>query len=186
MLVENPPAVVILHGSAGMDTRNAFYAQSLQGRYATLSIEMFQGSVSGGATGRPPLPLFNYSYAFGAFNYLVETEGFIADNGSVVSEVVAGESLTRKVAADPKAVGCLGLSWGGVICNQVATKLYSRQFGDELYDGTNYRFAAHVANYPVCYARNIRNPENPNESLPGSLFGSKFRAPDMRKELSRL
>ena len=77
MLVENPPAVVILHGSAGMDTRNAFYAQELQRRFATLSVEMFQGSNSGG-TSRPELPLFNYSHAFGALNFLVETEGFIA------------------------------------------------------------------------------------------------------------
>ncbi len=61
-LVENPPSVVILHGSSGLDTRNAFYGQSLQRRFATLSIEMFEGSLSD-ITGRPQLPLINYPYA---------------------------------------------------------------------------------------------------------------------------
>jgi dienelactone hydrolase len=119
--------------------------------------------------------LFNYSHAFGALKFLVETEGFIAENGTVVAEDVGGAGSVRKVAADPQAVGCLGFSWGGVICNQVATELYSQQFGDLLY-GTDYRFAAHVANYPVCYARNIPNPANPNELLPGSQFGREFGA----------
>lgn len=164
MLVENPPAIVILHGSGGMDTRNAFYAQKLQGRFATLSVEMFEGSIS--ATGRPELPLFNYSHAFGALKFLVEAEGFIAENGTIVAEDDAGS--VRKVTVDPNAVGCLGLSWGGVICNQVATELYSQQFGDALY-GTDYRFAAHVANYPVCYGRNV-------VPFPGLLFGRSFGA----------
>lgn len=144
MLVENPPAVVILHGSAGMDTRNAFYGQALKRRYATLSVEMFPAGSE-----RPPLPAFNYSYAFGALKYLIESD----------------------VAADPEAVGCLGFSWGGVICNQVAVELYAVQFGDDLYDTDYppYRFAAHVANYPVCWARNIPGPTG--EPLLGSLFG---------------
>ncbi len=128
MLVENPPAIVILHDSGGMDTRNAFYAQKLQSRFATLSVEMFEGSISSGVTGRPELPLFNYSHAFGALKFLVEVEGFIAENGTVVAEDHAGS--VRKVAVAPNAVGCLGLSWGGVICNQVATELYSQQFAD--------------------------------------------------------
>jgi dienelactone hydrolase len=165
MLIENPPAIVMLHGSGGMDTRNAFYAQKLQSRFATLSVEMFEGSISGG-TGRPELPLFNYSHAFGALKFLVEVEGVISENGTVVAEDDAGS--VRKVKVDPDAVGCLGLSWGGVICNQVATELYSQQFGDELY-GTDYRFAAHVANYPVCYGRNV-------VPFPGLQFGSAFGA----------
>ena len=172
-LIENPPAIVILHGSAGMDNRNAFYGESLKRRFATLSVEMFGGVASGGSS-RPELPLFNYSHAFGALNYLIETEGFIAEDGTVVN-VAAGTDLLRKVKVDPEAVGCLGFSWGGVICNQVATELYSQQFGDFLY-GTDYRFSAHVANYPVCYARNIPNPEEPTELLPGSRFGRKFGA----------
>jgi len=165
MLVENPPAIVILHGSGGMDTRNVFYAQKLQRRFATLSVEMFDGSVSAG-TGRPELPLFNYSHAFGALKFLIEAEGFIDKNGTVVAEDEAGS--VRKIAANPDAIGCLGLSWGGVICNQVATELYSQQFGDELY-GTDYRFAAHVANYPVCYGRNV-------VPFPGLQFGRAFGA----------
>lgn len=165
MPVENPPAIVILHGSGGMDTRNAFYAQKLQRRFATLSVEMFEGSISAG-TGRPDLPLFNYSHAFGALKYLVEAEGFITQNGEIAAEDNAG--LARKVTADPYAVGCLGLSWGGVICNQVATELYSQKYGDDLY-GTDYRFAAHVANYPVCYGRNV-------VPFPGLQFGRAFGA----------
>jgi len=165
MLVENPPAIVILHGSGGMDTRNAFYAQKLQRRFATLSVEMFKGSISAG-TGRPDLPLFNYSHAFGALKYLIEVEGFVAENGTILAGSDAGS--VRKVTVDPDAVGCLGLSWGGVICNQVATELYSQQYGDDLY-GTDYRFAAHVANYPVCYGRNV-------VPFPGLQFGRAFGA----------
>lgn len=165
MLVEEPPAIVILHGSGGMDTRNAFYGQKLQKRFATLSVEMFKGSVSAG-TGRPELPLFNYPHAFGALKFLVEAEGYIAEDGTVSPKYDTG--LARKVPVNPNAVGCLGLSWGGVVCNQVATERYSQEFGDNLY-GTGYRFAAHVANYPVCYGRNV-------VPFPGLQFGRRFGA----------
>lgn len=175
MLVEDPPAIVILHGSGGMDTRNAFYGQSLQRRFTTLSVEMFKGSVSD-ISGRPLLPLFNYSYALGALKYLIEADGFIAEDGTIGAE--AGAGLNQKVPVDPDAVGCLGLSWGGVICNQLAVERYSQEYGDDLY-GTNYRFAAHAANYPVCWARNI--DVAPNLGLPpgtdlGLDFGRTFDA----------
>lgn len=138
-LVKHPPAVLILHGSGGIDNRGFLYAQGLQNQFATLTLEMFKGSVADGTTDRPPLPYFNYSYAFGALKYFVEVAG-----------------------VDPKAVGCLGFSWGGVICTQVAVEPYAREFGDTLYgfaaDGKPYRFAAHAANYPVCWARNITLP----------------------------
>jgi dienelactone hydrolase len=173
MLVEDSPAVVVLHGSGGMDTRNAFYGQSLQRRFTTLSVEMFKGSVSAG-TDRPPLPLFNYSYALGALKYLIEAEGFIAEDGTIGGE--AGADLNRKVPVDPDTVGCLGLSWGGVICNQLAVEKYSQAFGDSLY-GTNYRFAAHAANYPVCWARNLDSiPGLPPGADGGLDFGRNFGA----------
>ncbi len=156
-LVENPPSVVILHGSAGLDTRNAFYGQSLQRRFATLSVEMFTGSLSD-LTGRPQLPLVNYPYAYGALRYLIEEAG-----------------------VDPDAVGCLGLSWGGVICNQLAVEKYSvlsSQLDAVITESpTDYRFAAHVANYPVCYARNT--PPIPIPGMPedaGLDFGGVFGA----------
>lgn len=138
-LVANPPAVLILHGSGGIDSRGFLYAQGLQREYATLTLELFKGSVAGGSTNRPPLPYFNYSDAFGALRYLIE-----------------------EVHVDPHTVGCLGFSWGGVICTQVAVEPYAREFGDARYgvgtDGSPYRFAAHAANYPVCWARNITLP----------------------------
>jgi dienelactone hydrolase len=162
-LVENPAAVVILHGSGGIDARGTFYAQKLSERYATLSVEMFQGSIDGGGSNRPPLPIYNYTHAFGALNYLADAEGFIDANGDIVASD-GGGNLKRKVRVNPGAVGCLGFSWGGVICNQIATETYSQQHGDALY-GTDYRFAAHVAHYPVCWARNV-------PGFPGLAFGS--------------
>ena len=140
-LVENPSAVVILHGSGGIGVRENDNAQSLQGKHATLTVEMFQGSFGAGTSGRPPLPIFNYTHAFASLQYLID-----------------------EVGADPNRIGCMGSSWGAVICNQAAVEKYAQIYGSELYEN-DYRFAAHVARYPVCWARKL--PEKP---LPLPIF----------------
>jgi dienelactone hydrolase len=134
-LVENPSAVVILHGSGGIGVRENDNAQSLQAKHATLTVEMFQGSLGAGTSDRPPLPVFNYTHAFAALTYLVD-----------------------EVGADPGRIGCMGSSWGAVICNQVAVEKYAKTYGSDLYEN-DYRFAAHVVRYPVCWARKL--PEKP-------------------------
>ncbi|MCB0414372.1 MAG: dienelactone hydrolase family protein [Bdellovibrionales bacterium] len=117
------PAVVILHGSAGIDFRGEFYAQALnQSDVATLEIDMW--APRGGA--RPQLPILTFPDAFGALAYLT----------------------FHVPSIDSQKIGVLGFSWGGVMSLAFADIAYTNQFGQGL------KFAAHVANYPVCYAFN--------------------------------
>lgn len=80
------PAVVLLHGSAGVDGRGAFHAAGLNAAgIATFEIEMFQ---SGGRPARG-LPA-TVPHSIGALLYL-------ADRPEI----------------DPKRIGSMGFSWGG-------------------------------------------------------------------------
>lgn len=129
------PAVVILHGSSGVDSRGDFYAQALNAAgIATLEIDMWEARDVSGGLNRPPLPIFTYPDAFAALEFLANHDNI-----------------------DPDRIGVLGFSWGAVISMASAEELYANQFG-----GTP-RFAAHVANYPVCYSYNNPNipPLNP-------------------------
>jgi len=127
----NLPAVVILHGSSGIDFRGDFYARALNfAGIATLEIDMWEARGIKSPEERPPVPIFNYPDAFAALNFLSEHPNIDGDR-----------------------IGVQGFSWGGVISMASATELYSGMFGNGL------RFAAHVAHYPVCYAYN--NPNIP-------------------------
>lgn len=125
----NVPAVVILHGSSGVDSRGDFYAQGLNAAgIATLEIDMWEARGVVGASGRPPLPLFNYPDAFSAL-------AFLRAHPNIASE----------------RIGVLGFSWGGVVSVASAEQLYAATFGG----GSNGpRFKAHVAHYPTCYVFN--------------------------------
>lgn len=143
------PAVLFLHGSAGVDARGDFYAQALNAAgIATLEIDMWEARGIGGAQNRPPLPLFNYPDAFGAL-------AFLAQHPNI----------------DPHRIGELGFSWGAVITMASATTLYSGQFGGTGPEAP--RFAAHVANYPVCWAYNGIYPPVTGNPIPGTAFGTK-------------
>lgn len=125
------PAVVILHGSNGVDSRGDFYAGELnKAGIATLEIDMWEARGITVAENRPPLPIFTYPDAFAALGFLSNHE-----------------------AIDPRRIGVLGFSWGGVISMAAAETLYADQFGQGL------KFAAHAAHYPVCYGYN--NPAIP-------------------------
>lgn len=120
------PAVVILHGSGGVDSRGEYYAQRLNAiGIATLEIDMWEARDVATASDRPPLPLFTYPDAFAALKFLADLDGI-----------------------DPDRIGILGFSWGGVVSLAAAETLYAKRFGGGL------RFAAHVAHYPVCYGYN--------------------------------
>ena len=124
------PAVVILHGSSGIDSRGEFYAQALNAAgIATLEIDMWEARGVVGATNRPSLPLLTYPDAFFAL-------GFLSAHANI----------------SPDRIGVLGFSWGGVISMAAAEQLYAGTFGD------GRQFKAHVANYPVCYAYNRTFP----------------------------
>lgn len=125
------PAVLILHGSAGVDSRGEFYARALNAAgMATLEIDMWEARGVTDLATRPSHPISTYPDAFAALAFLSAYPGI-----------------------DPGRIGVMGFSWGGVITMASATQGIASQFGGTL------RFKAHVANYPVCYVYN--NPAIP-------------------------
>ncbi len=134
------PAVVILHGTAGVDSRGDFYARALNAAgIATFEIDMWEARGINSAANRPSVPLFTYPDAFGALRFLAEHPNI-----------------------DPDRIGVMGFSWGGVVTMASATELYTSQFGGGL------RFSAHVAHYPICYAYNSPIPGSEFSDLTGA------------------
>ncbi len=132
------PAVVILHGSSGIDSRGDFYARALNAAgIATLEIDMWEARGVTGPANRPPLPLVTYPDAFAGLAY-----------------------LSSHPNVSPDRIGVLGFSWGGVVSVATAEQLYADTFG-----GPNGpRFKAHVAHYPTCYVFN--KTDFPSPPLP--------------------
>jgi len=119
-------AVVILHGSSGIDSRGDFYARALNDAgLATLEVDMWGARNVVGLANRPALPILNYPDAFAALAWLSQHD-----------------------AVDPARIGVIGFSWGAVVSLATAEQAYAGMFGGGL------RFAAHVANYPTCYGAN--------------------------------
>ncbi|MFG6485712.1 dienelactone hydrolase family protein [Roseateles sp. BYS78W] len=120
------PAVLILHGSAGVDARGDFYEAALNAAgIATLQIDMWQARGYTAPGQRPAAPILTYPDAFSALAFLAQQPGI-----------------------DGARIGVLGFSWGGLVSLGAAERLYAGQFGGGL------TFKAHVAHYPVCYAWN--------------------------------
>ncbi|MCW5643150.1 MAG: dienelactone hydrolase family protein [Rhodoferax sp.] len=123
------PAVLILHGSGGVDARGDFYEAAInEAGIATLQIDMWEARGVTGIANRPGLPILTVPDAFSALAF-----------------------LRADPAIDPDRIGVLGFSWGGVVSLAAAEQLYAGQFGGGM------RFAAHVAHYPVCYGANNRD-----------------------------
>ncbi len=121
------PAVVIVHGSSGIDSRGISYAMELnKAGIATLEIDMWTARGIGSAADRPKGVPLTLPDAYGAFKW-----------------------LTANPAIDAKRIGITGFSWGGVVSMLTATKPYSEQ-----YLGKDMKFAAHAPNYPVCWVYN--------------------------------
>ncbi len=120
------PAVLILHGSAGVDSRGDFYEAALnEAGIATLQIDMWQARGVTSAAERPKAPILTYPDAFSALAF-----------------------LAQQPRIDAARIGVLGFSWGGLVSLGAAERLYVGQFGG------GRMFKAHVAHYPVCYAWN--------------------------------
>lgn len=95
------PAVVILHGSGGIDGRGAYHAQALnQSGIATLEVFMFPqgGRFKGGHT-------TTLTHAYGALQF-----------------------LASHPAVDPRKIGVMGFSWGGNLALRTASKQTHRSF----------------------------------------------------------
>ena len=143
-------AVVILHGSGGIDFRGDFYARALNlAGIATLEIDMWEARGIESPEDRPPIPIYNYPDAFAALKFLSE-----------------------QPEIDPERIGIMGFSWGGVVTMASATEKYASQFGGEL------RFKAHVAHYPVCFAYNSPIPGTEFTELTGAPILIQIGAED--------
>ena len=118
------PAVLICHGSDGVDGRGAFYAGHLNDAgIATLEIDMWSArGTARGAAARPRSPLHTLPDAFAALAF-----------------------LATQPEIDPARIGVMGFSWGGVVTLLSAV-------GEHAKAGGGPRFAAHAAHYPVCWA----------------------------------
>ena len=138
---EKHPAVVIVHGSSGVDTRGPYYAELLNDAgIATLEIDMWSPrGFGGGAAGRPRSVVETLPDAFGAL-----------------------EMLAADARIDARRIGIMGFSWGGVVSMLTATRPYV-----DRYAPAGLRFAAHAPLYPICWVYN-RMPGYEFSSLTGA------------------
>ncbi|MDP1899834.1 MAG: dienelactone hydrolase family protein [Rubrivivax sp.] len=121
------PAVVVVHGSSGIDSRGKFHIEALnKAGIATLEIDMWKARGITGAAGRPAGVPETLPDAYGALAY-----------------------LARQGRIDPSRIGIMGFSWGGVVSMLTATKPYTDQ-----YMGGTRQFKAHAPFYPVCWVYN--------------------------------
>lgn len=115
------PAVVILHGSGGIDGRGAFYAETLNKTgFVTLEIFMF----APGARNREGHES-TLTHAYGALNYLASRSDI-----------------------NPNAIGAMGFSWGGNMALKLASKKIATAFAAST---GKARFAALASFYPLCW-----------------------------------
>lgn len=123
------PAVIILHGSAGMDSRGPLHGGDLNARgIATLELDMWGArGLAGGAQGRPSRVHDTLPDLAGALAYLAKHPG-----------------------VDNHRVGVLGFSWGGAQAMLAA----SASINDELVQASGVRPIAMAAFYPVCWGYN--------------------------------
>ena len=121
------PAVIILHSSAGVDKTGSFYASALnRAGIATLEVDLWGArNLQGGSANRPSSPQETLPDVFASLAYL-------AQNPNI----------------DSTRIGVIGFSWGGVLSLLTATEQYMSMAG------MPYRFAGHVAHYPVCWLFN--------------------------------
>jgi len=135
------PAVVIVHGTGGMDAKGPMYAQALNAvGIATLEVDLWSPrGLAGGANARPKHVNETLPDAFGALAY-----------------------LSAHPRIDGQRVGVMGFSWGGVVSMLTADKSYATALSRG-----GLRFAAHAAFYPICFAYN-RVPGYPFRDLTGA------------------
>ena len=86
------PAVVILHGSGGVDSRGGWYARKLnEAGFATLELDLWAARGVSGPSTRPKSPMETVPDAYAALAL-----------------------LSARPDIDPARIGVMGFSWGGV------------------------------------------------------------------------
>ena len=121
------PAVVILHGSGGVDSRGGWYARQLnEAGFATLEIDLWAARGVSGPSTRPKSPMETVPDAYAALAF-----------------------LSTRPDIDPARVGVMGFSWGGVVTMLSATSAVEAK-----YAAPGQAFAAFAPLYPVCWAYN--------------------------------
>jgi dienelactone hydrolase len=123
---EPAPAVLICHGSDGVDPRGAFHAAALNGAgLATFEIDMWAArGVKRGALARPRSVPETLPDAFAALAF-----------------------MACQPEIDPARLGILGFSWGGVVSLLTASRRWRGSLG-----ANAPPIGAHAALYPVCWA----------------------------------
>lgn len=122
---EQLPAVVIVHGSAGPDSRGTFHTEYLVANgFAVLELDMWAARGVTAFNQRPRTTLDTLPDVWGAWSFL---------------------SAHPKINKDKIAI--MGFSWGGV---NAVTTAFGKKPRDAPATLSPARFAAHIAFYPVC------------------------------------
>lgn len=122
---EQLPAVVIVHGSAGPDSRGTFHTEYLVANgFAVLELDMWAARGVTAFNQRPRTTLDTLPDVWGAYSFL---------------------SAHPKINKDKIAI--MGFSWGGV---NAVTTAFGKKPKDPPQTLLTAKFAAHVAFYPVC------------------------------------
>jgi len=121
------PAIVVVHGSAGVDSRGRGYIVALNAAgFDTLEIDLWAARGVNSPQERPKSVVETLPDAFAALDYLSCRNG-----------------------VDPHRIGIMGFSWGGIVSMLSATERAASAFSN-----VGQRFAAHAPLYPVCWTYN--------------------------------
>jgi dienelactone hydrolase len=121
------PAVLIVHGSAGVDSRAEAYAAALnRAGLITFEIDLWAARAIASAQERPRSPFETLPDAY-----------------------AARDCLAARSSVDASRIAIMGFSWGGVMSMLTATRAVHAQYGS-----SGQPFAAHAPLYPVCWLYN--------------------------------
>lgn len=144
-------AVVLVHGSAGVDSRAECYAAALNAAgFVTLEIDLWAPRGVNSPLERPKSVAETLPDAFAALDF-----------------------LSRHAGLDPSRIGIMGFSWGGIVSMLSATERARATFA-----AAGQKFAAHAPLYPVCWAWN-RVPGFEFQTLTGAPVFIQSGADDL-------